>query len=141
MTVVQVPSQAGTGPRIPTVNRLRTRQRADQVSSESWEMAPTTLIHFVMSFETSGVVNGTYGIMRGQRAPFELQGRPTVYTQHHLAPHFSLVVVGSFRTRGRAKAPQLHASARGASDLGANAWRVCPRRERRDGEVILVSTV
>ena len=52
--LVQVPSQVGTGLRTPTVSRLRTHQRADQVSSERWETAPTTLTHFVMSSEISG---------------------------------------------------------------------------------------
>jgi hypothetical protein len=144
LMVVRAPSQAGTEPRIPTGSRLQTRQRAGQVSSEIPEKAPTTVNHFVMSFETSGAnctVNETHGIMRGQGTPFKLQSRPTVYTQHHLAPHFSLVVVGSFRTWGRAKAPQLHASARGTSNLDADARRVGTRRERRDGEVIFVRAV
>jgi hypothetical protein len=48
-----VPSQAGTELRRPTESRLRTRQRADRVSLESLETAPTTLNHFIMSSETT----------------------------------------------------------------------------------------
>jgi hypothetical protein len=104
--VVQAPSQAGTGPRRLIGSRLRTRQRANQVSSVSWETAPTAFLnHFVMTLGADCIVNRTYWIMRGQGTPFELKGWPTVYTQHQLASHFSLVVVGYFRTRGRAKAP------------------------------------
>src|SRR5258708_4748515 len=54
---------------------------------------------------------GTYGIMRGQRTPFKLQCWPAVYTQHHLAMHFSPVITRSPHTYGRAQAPQLNAGA------------------------------